>query len=235
MQARNFCLSFVATVFICSVAYSESITVQDSSFQTPALSDGVTNGEQYDLNQADFPAWTGAGPGVFGIDNPSATMYARAANGPLPGTADGTQFGLLNLDITGGTNSFTYSGSTLGNFVAGQIYMLTVAIGGRLDEASYQNQTDSITLLANGLAVGTPGTGSPITGTFYDLTETFTATAGQNGEAIGILLSAISGNGFQQANFDNVRLSIVPEPGSLTLFGLGAIGLFLAVRRGRKG
>jgi hypothetical protein len=237
MKLQNYCLSIVAALSLCSVAYSSpiSISVGNSLFQNPALPDGVTNGEQY--TGTNPPDWTSNGDdSARGVDNPGLNMYVRSANANLPGTANSTQFGYLNLNYLGDTSNYTYSGSpSLGNFVAGNIYTLTVAVGTRLDNSA---PSYSISLLSNGTPVGVAATGVGETGTFYDLSETFTATAAQNGQAIGIILTGIDNiSGFEQPHFTNVRLTevVTPEPSSLVaLCGLGVMGMFLVVRRRRK-
>ena len=109
-------------------------TVDNPSFQNPPLADGVANGEQF--TNASPPSWTASAAGnAVGVDNPGTNMYIRKPDGTLPGTANGTQFGYLNLN-GGNTGTFTYSGTSLGNFVAGVTYTLTVAVGQRLDHAS---------------------------------------------------------------------------------------------------
>ncbi len=218
MKTHICCFSTVLALAVCSVAYSNSITVDNSLFQNPALADGVTHGEQY--TNSDPPSWTSSGArSTQGVDNPGTNMYSRAANANLPGTADSTQFAYLNLNNNGDTASFTYSGAdSLGTFVTGHTYTLTVAVGDRLDGTppSY-----SISLLSNGTPVGVPGTGVGHSGTFYDLSETFTATALQNGQPIGIQLTGIDNtNGFEQPHFTNVRLTATPEPSSFVLGGL---------------
>jgi hypothetical protein len=66
------------------------------------------------------------------------------------------------------------------------------------------------------------------------VTETFAAKgfdipAGENFFRIGFISN---GDGTQaKIYFDNVTLSVVPEPASLALFGLGGVGLVLAARR----
>ena len=56
----------------------------------------------------------------------------------------------MNLDYGNFSNTFTYSGFSLGTFVQGSSYTLTVALGGRKDSGLPANLF-SIYLLANGL------------------------------------------------------------------------------------
>lgn len=230
-----------SALFLCvAAAFSTSalanpIAVQNFSFEQPDLGHNTSATERFDTSS--IPGWSANGSGGtgFGVADPSGNNYT-GANGPvLPGTADGAQYAFLNLP-SGFGNTLTYAGFSLGHFISGETYSLTVALGGRGDNGAPPNLY-GITLLANGLAVGTSATAAGIADTFFDLTYTFTASDAQNGMDIGIALSANNtGTAFEQANFDNVRLSTtsVPEPSTILLSAsIGMLAFFKQRREGR--
>ena len=148
---------------------------------------------------------------AVGVLDPAEPLYTGTDAPVLPGSAEGAQTCYLNL-AAGFTNSLTYSGRSLGRFVKGQTYTLTVALGGRRDNGMPATEM-SITLLANGKPAGPGAVASPVADRFFDLSYSFTATAAQAGQAIGIQIFAKSaGADFQQAHFDNVRLSTARAP-----------------------
>lgn len=48
-----------------------------------------------------------------------------------------------------------------------------------------------------------------------------------------LLLGSVAGNSWTQGQFDNVRLTVVPEPGSIVALGAGLIGMAGMIRRKR--
>jgi len=71
-------------------------------------------------------------------------------------------------------------------------------------------------------------------GSFVTCTATYTApiSGGTVGQALKISLQNIVGSfSTEQANFDNVRLTAVPLPAAVYLFGSGLIGLISIARR----
>jgi hypothetical protein len=194
---------------------------------------GATNGF--------IPDWTATTDGgVAGVDNPvdnpTAGMYPGTGGSPsdgvLPGTGDGYTFGLINLS-TGQDGSFTYSGSSLGNFVIGDTYTLTLSVGLRLDQP--YSPSYAIELLNDGVAVSTPTYYTTTSsGTFVDLpTFTFIDTADTGAIGIEILAENNGTASFEQANFDNVRLDETPEPSTYAeiLGGCVLLGLVAWNRR----
>ncbi|MDG1357598.1 MAG: PEP-CTERM sorting domain-containing protein, partial [Akkermansiaceae bacterium] len=113
----------------------------------------------------------------------------------------------------------------------GNLYTMTVAIGdhdagGRPGFSGYD-----IRLLAGGSTVASiSSTTTPGDGTFTDVSFSYTAQAGDSG-LLGIELQEINGGSGKAVDFDNVRLSFVPEPSSTALLGLG--GLAFIFRRKR--
>jgi len=79
------------------------------------------------------------------------------------------------------------------------------------------------------LATGT----APTPGNWSTFTATYVGLSADGGKTITIELTSTGA----QANFDNVRLSdvapTVPEPGSVTLIGLGLAGVLVFARRKR--
>jgi hypothetical protein len=78
-------------------------------------------------------------------------------------------------------------------------------------------------VVANGVGL------TPAPGEFATFTATYVSTAADIGQTITIQLSSTAGQG----DFDNVSVdaTLVPEPASLALFGLGLLGLSLLGRR----
>ena len=185
------------------------IPVENASFELPDLGYDAAPLERHTTTTP--PGWTAAlndhqGQAV-GVLDPADDLYTGTDAPVLPGSAEGAQTCYLNL-AAGFSNSLTYSGRRLGRFVEGQAYTLTVALGGRRDSGAPASAM-RITLLANGKPAGPGAAASPVADRFFDLSYSFTATAAEAGEAIGIQLSASNHAkaGFQQAHFDNVRLS----------------------------
>ena len=80
-------------------------------------------------------------------------------------------------------------------------------------------------LLTNSVAENSFTNASSSEWTTY--TVTYTATGTDAGHQIGIWLTT---NSYQEL-YDNVRLSVIPEPATLSLLGLGGLTLMLRKRR----
>ena len=184
------------------------IVVENASFELPDLGHDIALIPRHTTETP--PGWTAAennhGGTAVGVHDPCDILY-RGTNGPvLPGTADGAQTCYMNLG-SGEANTLTYAGFSLGHFVEGQTYTLTVAVGGRRDGGAPASAI-GIALLAGGKPAGAGATAPAVADRFFDLRGVFTATAAEGGKPIGIQISARNAStGFQQANIDNVRLT----------------------------
>ena len=223
----------LAAVFVLPAltpsAHATAIPVDNYSFELPDQGHDTSTVQRFASTVASWFC-VGSGSTGYGVDDPSNTQYSGTDGPVLPGTADGAQFAFMNLP-DGFSNTFTYAGSSLGNFVAGETYTLTVALGGRRGTGLPANSF-GISLLASGAPVGTGASAPGVADTFFDVSYSFTATALEDGLPIGIRFDASNtGGGFRQANFDNVRLATtaVPEPATFSLLALGTG--FIAARR----
>ena len=129
-------------------------------------------------------------------------------------------------------NNGTYGYLDTGvSMVEGVDYTLKVDLSA--DQNNFSNiETVTIRLydasvgIASVLAEITPN--GPTTTTWLtDQTVNYTATASDSGKNIGVYLAVSAGT---QAEWDNVRLEAIPEPGAPLL---GALGVLLLLRRRR--
>ncbi len=198
-----------ATTMISQAA----ISITNHSFEDDVLADGAaaTTGTT---------GWVNNGSGHF---NPQdAQIFGTTGSGLIPG-GDGSQVAFIN---------FGPFYQNIGTIEANSIYELTVAIGARRD-LSWANLTVALrassetgTVLASQVYVHAD---APV-GSFTDVSFSFDSNdfAGEVGNDLFVTFSAAP-----QPLIDNVRVTetLVPEPSTTALLGLGGLALILRRRK----
>jgi hypothetical protein len=179
-----------------------------------------------------------------GASNNGAGLYSNsylASNGFTGG--DGNNAAWIDAFSNGTLTTSTLTSSNIGAAQPNTIYKVTIATG------NYENIAGDvgITLLEGGTPVASttilPNNPTFSQSHFSDFSLVVPATDYIGGQLQVVLSQTYDGsfNGYpvgggvflQQVSFDNVRLDAepVPEPGSIVLLQLGAIGLVVAGRR----
>lgn len=250
MRLLGFPMALAVIVSLAVPVSAEWIpmTVNNFSFETPALSDGGW--------QAGAPTgWTmyvsGTGAHV-GAQNPQNSQYAGTTYvsptqpGYLPAPAQGLQFCYVNVGLSGGyISNATYIYQSLGKIEANYSYRATAAIGKRLDFTSFPSGWElslryggsgwNGTLLAS---INETQSQAPSPGTFVDLScmfnsDNFPAAIGQT---MYVVFKATPPNTSQlyQLNLDNIRVEKIPEPSTIALLAGGLVGLLCYAWRKRR-
>jgi hypothetical protein len=200
------------------------IPVTNHSFEANSVADGG-------FSQNAPTGWTKtSGGAVSGYWNPQDGDYpGSTAPGTLPAPADGVN----SMFVNGAT--FGYMKQTTGEVIAaGKTYTMTVAVGARLtgnfdaDEIllrlGYGADNFLIPIADNTFG----GTANLTAGEFKDFSVSFTALEGETyiGQNLAVLMGiGLLGTNTAAVEFDNVRLTAIPEPSAALLGGLGLLAL----------
>lgn len=239
---RNFVLVLGSLAFAvwAGPIDAASLSVANPSFESPTTPQGFPAFPVVDDWQKS-PEAPSYDPNNFG------GLTWDQLSGVFPNTAVGESDHIDNVD--GDQASYLFSLQGVGfnqelsdTFQVGQSYGLTVGILGGGNISDGDQFRIGLYYLDAGSAVSVASTDVTYSlGSFPDTTHLFDyeanlstvqgsdAWAGQN---IGIELMAISGNGAGYWDLDNVRLTAVPEPSTITLLALGlGSGLLFAQKK----
>jgi hypothetical protein len=210
--------AFFLVADVTGQVWGATIPIVNAGFENPTLADGGST--------PSAPGWISIPAGNSGIQNPTTLIF--------PGEApEGQNVAYIN---TLPNQTSVLEQTLLATIAPGIEYTLQVDVGRRLDQAGLmkifapriQLQTAAGTVLASsGCLHGNFGS-------FLTCTATYTAptSGGAVGQALKISLQSIGGSlSTEQANFDNVRLTAVPLPAAVYLFGFGLIGFIGLARR----
>jgi hypothetical protein len=138
--------------------------------------------------------------------------------------------GVQNLELN--SNNFDTISQTVTGLVIGQQYQLSYGYGVRPNSGPQKENT-----LLNGVIVDTNSTNGISGGLGFWTTKTVFFTATATSEVLSfqaVDTSALGGNRTIGNEIDGVTLNAIPEPASLTLVGLGALGMAAYGWRRRK-
>jgi len=214
-------------LLICLVACfvpAQAALITNGSFEAPVVP--VGSFKNFASGSSLITGWTVVGPGASIING---TFFQECCSFPAE---DGSQW----LDLTGdGTNSIGGVEQTVAT-TAGTQYTLSFWVGNIFDPAGIFGTTSTVNVRLGGIAGASLGTftnSSTTTGTqvWKLFNINFTATGAS---ATLDFLNADPSND-NSNGLDNVSLTAnangVPDPGTLSLVGLGIIGLGLIRRR----
>ena len=219
---------------------AQPIPVPNGSFESPTPPPGFPATPQIDVWQKS--------PQPPDVPLPGEITWEQLS-GVFPNTPSGSPDHIDNVDGSQAAYLFTIPGVGLFQqldevFEAGDSYQLTIGIlgGGGIAEGSSFLMSLYYLDGANPVIVGsTPiiyaAAGFPNPTHLYDYTVNVPEVLAGDawaGRSIGIQLLSTFGTGTGYWDVDNVRLVVVPEPGTVTLLALGAIGLLLAQSRFRR-
>ena len=182
--------------------------VENASFEDDALTDGSSTGA--------ISGWTRNDNGS-GTYNPTTSQFPG-------GVPDGVNSAYSN---GGGTSGGTFSQELSDVLLANRTYTLSVWVGNRLD-TNFPGYT--IQLYAGGRLLGEDdNTVSPSNGTFAESVIQYSSSDTDPG--LGDPLRIFMRSKGVQVNFDDVRLTSIPEPGGCGLMIAGFALTWIRIRR----
>ena len=217
-------LAFVLLCLLAVPAHANLLT--NGSFETPIVQvGGFTN---FVVGSGALTGWTVFGPTGQAVSIVSGSFSQNGVSFPAQ---DGAQW----VDLTGFNNNSTEGVSQSVATTVGHQYQLSYFIGNTTGGGIF-GSTSTVDVLLNGAVAftDTNSTSSPSTQNWGQFTHTFTAS----GAATIIGFRNADPGSDNDNGLDNVVLldlggpgTSVPEPGTLTLFGLGFAGLWGITRR----
>lgn len=238
------CAGTAALVLTSARGMAAPITVLNPSFESPQVD---TTFLPVSLT---VESWRTAGPQPYvdvgaGPQNPGTGIFPNPAAAGRFDNADGNQLAYI---FSTSTNEFLQTLAT--NFAATpgeNVYQLTVGVGNAgappppTDRLQLQlfytaagddptDPTKRIFVATESIQNGVDTLSNSTLTDFTAVSSPLLATDAAVGRPINVLISTV-GVGGGQFDFDNVRLAAVPEPTSISLLGLGALGLARRRRR----
>ncbi len=226
---RFFLASALAIVALLITSSSRAVTINNAGFEDPAVGDG-------NFTSVVPPGFTGVVGGIVGVFDPVNSFFTGTTGNPVPAPGEGNQVAFFFASDGQGPSSLSQTTSAV--IAADTTYSLSVAVGqaeaslGRPFAGYDIALMSGATVLASNLNLITPAPD-----TFSTVSISY--TPGPSDPSIGSLLSirlssTASGPGggvITETFMDNVQLTAVPEPSSIALAGLAAVGLAIFVRR----
>jgi hypothetical protein len=228
---RFFLATAVGIAVVLTASLSSAVMITNGSFEDPAVGDG-------NFTMTPPPGYTGVVGGIVGVFDPQNNFFSGTTNNPVPAPAQGNQVAFFFASDGQGPSSL--SQTTTAVIAPDTRYTLSVAVGQSETSLGRPFGGYNIALMsgANVLASSQNVT-TPAPDSFSTVSVSF--TTGLSDPSIGSLLafrlsSTASGPGggvITETFMDNVQLSAasVPEPSSIALAGLAAVGLAIFVRR----
>ncbi len=213
---KSLCFAIVGfVVFVClsASAGAADVAIVNPSFETPVKADST-----YSEDLTDCPGWSvfdnGRTGGYIGVWNIESQYYG--GNAP-----EGENIAYVS--------KYGFAQILTETLTAGMQYTLTVEVG-YLKESIWDGY--KVQLLADGTVLAEDNDTVTIAeNTFRTSTVTYAydpADSALLGQPLQIRLLSLDGG---EADFDDVQLTVIPEPATMGLLGMGALAL---IRRKRK-